>query len=1316
MATDPELRSHLEWLGYIQPVGLVVSPAALLAAGVVPDRNVAVRQAVLRDLLEGEPPGIPDFASFAKTFLDWRDSDLAGSPGGPDLPESLSVPLPNEHDTLRPDHAVPDPDGKEGEARWLLLVSVYPPGTQLDEAGSRSSSSGGWHASPEARMERLLRETGVPAGILWNGTELRLVAAPKGESAGWLTFVLPDLCTVAGRPLCSALLMLLSAERLFSVPTPQRLPALLRVSRKYQNDVSTRLSGQVLDALHELVRGFQAANESTGGALLKGVLAGHSDEVYGGLLTTLLRLVFVLYAEDRGLISQDPVYAEHYSVGGLFAKLRDDAALYPDTMDQRFGAWSRLLTLFRLLHDGASHAGLSIPPRHGSLFEPDAYPFLEGRERLAVSAPGERVSAPRVSDGVVWRVLERLLVLDGERLSYRALDVEQIGSVYEAIMGFSLRVASGPVIAVRSRKKGSAVDVHFETAELLALSAADQVRRLKDEADCALSGEPLERWKGAKTPDELAAALAQGKKLSPRTQRPLPAGSLYLQPTEERRRSGSHYTPRSLTEPIVRTTLEPVLAALGESPKPEQVLGLKVCDPAMGSGAFLVETCRYLGDALLRAWDSHGGIPETPSDEDPLLFARRQVAQRCLYGVDKNPFAVDLAKLSLWLATLAKDHPFTFLDDSLRHGDSLVGLSPAQIGQFHWETKGQAPLVGQALREAQERAIAKRAEIETLNDGDVERQMALLADAEAALADVRLAGDLVIAAFFGAAKDKEREALRKRYENLYFAAISDPANLGDRVKAEKIAASLREGEKPVFPLHWELAFPEVFARENPGFDAIVGNPPFLGGFRVSNLLGMSYFQFLTVNTPSAGHLCDLVAYFFRRAFCRLRQSGCMGLIATNSIAQGDTRNGGLRWICQHDGRIFGATRRLSWPGAAAVVVSVVHVSKGEATSRNVLDGKPVLHISAYLFPSTIHSDPARLAGQNDLFSQGANICGLGFLFDDSDPEANRTALMRTILRSDSSTIPFIRPYIGGEEFNRDPAQQFRRYVIDLNHVRTEPELRRWPLLEALLRDRVKPERDALGTNPNNARLKRRWWAFHAERADFYAQARTGSRLLAVSVVTPRLAFAFVPADWVHAYTLNLFALDQDSAFALLQSRPHEAWARFLGSSMKDDLRYTPSDCFETFPLPLGWKIDPTLSPVGKGYYDFRAALMIRNNEGLTKTYNRFHDPDETSADIVHLRVLHDEMDRAVLDAYGWTDLLPTCEFLLDYEDEDDEDDDSGRSRKRKKPWRYRWSDDIRNEVLARLLALNKERAEEEVLRGSAAAEAPKAPRRQRRAP
>ncbi len=184
----------------------------------------------------------------------------------------------------------------------------------------------------------------------------------------------------------------------------------------------------------------------------------------------------------------------------------------------------------------------------------------------------------------------------------------------------------------------------------------------------------------------------------------------------------------------------------------------------------------------------------------------------------------------------------------------------------------------------------------------------------------------------------------------------------------------------------------------------------------------------------------------------------------------------------------------------------------------------------------------------------------------------------------------------------------------------------------------------------------------------------------------------------------------------MQSVVHECWSRFLASSIKDDLRYTMTDCFETFPFPEGFESHLALEAVGKEYYEYRAALMVRNDEGLTKTYNRFHDPNEKSADILTLREMHARMDRAVLDAYGG-DLaklaVPPCEFLLDYEEEDDEDE-APTARKRKKPYRYRWPDAFRDEVLALLLELNKQRAEQERL--AAPAEPPRRGGRRRARP
>jgi hypothetical protein len=690
---DPEILAHLEWIGFVRPTGLVVSAPALVCAGAILDRRDAEGQRLLRgcvqertfDPKEGPVTYLSDFRVFAESVLGWSFSPkgYAGTTECP-IPTELEVPLPDYGETLRSDFAVRELEPKDGASPWQLLVRVLEPGEDFDRV---VRGHGQFEASAHGRMERLLRQTGVPAGLLFNGRALRLVSAPRGESSGWLDFRVLDMIQTAGRPISTALRLLLGQPRLLSLPRAQRLAALLEDSRKFQNEVSERLAEQVLHALYELLRGFQAAHDASKGKLLREPLAEHPDEVYRALLTVILRLVFLLYAEERDMLPEDETFLRYYSLAGLHERLREDASFFPDTMDQRYGAWAQLLVLFRIIYDGAEVGKMRLPKRHGVLFDPDRFTFLEDRPSGGAHQIHERIKAPLVADGTIYRALDKLLILDGERISYRALDVEQIGSVYETMMGFRLEMATGRSVAIKAQKKRGAPTV-VDLEALLAEPAGKREKWLQDRADRRLTDMVKKAVAAAVTVEDLHAGLLPLVDLAA-TPDLVPKGAMVLQPSEERRRSGSHYTPRSLTEPIVRTTLKPILARLrgedGRPPRPAQILDLKVCDLAMGSGAFLVEACRQLGDALVETWHAHGEVPAIPPDEDEVIFARRLVAQRCLYGVDRNPIAVDLAKVSLWLVTLAKDHALTFVDHALRHGDSLVGLSRKQIEAFHWE-------------------------------------------------------------------------------------------------------------------------------------------------------------------------------------------------------------------------------------------------------------------------------------------------------------------------------------------------------------------------------------------------------------------------------------------------------------------------------------------------------------------------------------------------------------------------------------------------------------------------------------------------------
>jgi hypothetical protein len=315
----------------------------------------------------------------------------------------------------------------------------------------------------------------------------------------------------------------------------------------------------------------------------------------------------------------------------------------------------------------------------------------------------------------------------------------------------------------------------------------------------------------------------------------------------------------------------------------------------------------------------------------------------------------------------------------------------------------------------------------------------------------------------------------------------------------------------------------------------------------------------------------------------------------------------------------------------------------------ILDGKPVEKITAFLFHAGGNNDPQKLIANEDKSFQGSIVLGMGFTFDDSNPDASAIAEMQGLIEQDPRNQERIFAYIGGEEVNSSPTHAHHRYVINFGEL-SEEEAREWPDLMLIVEKKVKPERMKLNMNTADGRRRANtWWQWGRYTPALFRAIKGLDRVLVVARVGQHGSFAFLPTGMVYSEQLIVIALSTNSAFCALQSRIHEIWARFFGSSMKDDLRYTPSDCFEPFPFPENWETNPELEQIGQEYYEFRAALMIRNNQGLTDTYNRFHDPDETDPDILKLRELHTQMDTAVLTAYGWTDIPTTCEFRLDYE-------------------------------------------------------------------
>ncbi len=1300
---DTAQEFHQQWLGMVQPSeGLVVSIPVLEEAQCLERRPLAIRDRLRAHCRPLASPSTSDPAATESLRIELDglllDAELlafeaADFDRDDALPEALSLWVPEGRERLAPTLALRCKQPRElseqasaserAGAGYELLIQRLPDGLDFD----RPDAGGSWRYPPTAKLDRLLRHCQVPIGLLCNGQALRLIYAPHGESSGWLTFKVADMATTGGRPILDALLMLLGRPSFRTRPPEARLPALLAASRRRQANVTEALAAQVFEALATLLSGFEAAAERDGSDGLQDALRLDDEHLYGGLLTVLLRLVFLLYAEDRSLVPvEHTVYQNHYSVLGLFEQLQRDAGEYPDSMDRRFGAWDRLLALFRMVWLGAEHGDFRMPPRGGDLFDPNTYPFLEGWPRggsapVKVVEKRAAVRVPSVDDHAIFQLLRRLVIFEGQRLSYRSLDVEQIGSVYEALMGYRVERVYSSAVCVRPSR------FWVESAALFEVPPPRRAAWLQEQAGLlrAAANKLAKALSKAADPAELLAGL---RAFALKGTTPAPAGRLVLQPGPERRRTSSHYTPRSLSAPIVARTLEPLVAALGEEPSAEHLLQLKICDPAMGSGAFLVETCRWLAERVVAAWTREGRVELIAAAHgDVFNHARRLVAQRCLYGVDKNRFAVDLAKLSLWLETLARDLPFTFLDHALRWGDSLVGLDFEQLRGFHWQPEGQQTLASQALEQALDEAISLRQQILDLageGESAQHEKVRLLRDANDALAHARLIGDLVVGAFFAHGKKKDR--LRELGERLVQV---DEWLRGDTGRPpeelRQMQAQIRQ-RLPVF--HWMLEFPEVFYADRPDpldgdrvnhaafIDGFVGNPPFLGGKMISTNHGAEFSDWLDM-LHQAGKNGDLVAHFFLRANTLLGAHGTIGLIATNTVAQGDTRASGLQPLVAREGlRIYDATRTQPWPGSAAVIVSVVHLAKGspaQTLGPSRLDGIDVKAINSRLRPKVERPDPRKLWQNRDLCFQGSIVLGMGFTLK---PDERQEFIGRDPRNEDR-----IFPYLGGEEVNTRPRQTHRRYVISFGEMSLD-EASTWPDLLEILGERVKPER----ARKTKAMAAWPWWHHWRSRRELYSAIKSQRLCLVSSRHSKHLIFSTQPTDRVFSEALNVFALESSAAFAVLQSRPHEAWARLLSSSMKTDLRYAASDCFETFPFP---KPDPRaeipeLEDIGQRLYQARATYLVDTSQGLTQCYNRLKDPREADPRITELRQLHLEMDRAVLAAYGWGEIdvppFTTPETAAE----------------------HRALEAFKDDIIDRLFQLNADRAAEEKRLGLAA--------------
>ncbi len=1132
----------------------------------------------------------------------------------------------------------------------------------------KKRTDSGPRMSPHALVQEYLNLTEHLYALVTNGRLLRLLRdSSRLIKLSFIEFDLERMLTEELYADFAILYRLLHASRM---PVKQEAANESIIETYHQDalDSGSRirdgLSNAVEQSILQLANGFLAnsANE----ALREAIAGGESNarDFYQSLLRLIYRLLFLMVIEERDLVYPRKadrrlrdIYYKHYSIQRL--RKLSEKRHFADRNYQ--DAWTGLKATFRLFEDARYGGKLGIAPLAGDLFDTGAIGML---------------SDCRLDNAVLLTCLRNLSLFHNPvtkqlmRVNYAALNVEEFGSVYEGLLEYDPQILE--------------IDDRFE------------FRFVKGEG---------------------------------------------------RSTSGSHYTPDELVQPLIKHSLDYIIADRLKQAEPEKaLLGITVCDVACGSGHILLNAARRIATELT--------VLRTGEDQpSPAAFREtvRDVIRHCVYGVDINPLAVELCKVALWLEAHNPGEPLNFLDHHIKCGNAIVGLAREDelergIADEAFKTlpdddkeiaaglrrknkeerKGAQQLNWEDVCVAEMPALHRQlAEIQRLPESTPEEVQSKQRRYRNYLHSyhrehLKTLANLKVAQFF----------IPKREETLKGITTHDQYRgyLSGGVVLSEAAAMAREmaDEKRFF--HWFLEFPEVF--EKGGFDCILGNPPYLGDKKLRSAFGASFVNY--VNTAYIpGSACDLITYFLRRDFDILKGDGFFSLITTNSVSEGATRKCGLHHIMDKGGEINFAVDSAPWPGAAAVIISLIALYKGQWYGERLIANHKVPFISSFIDDSVIKGDPKILQSNEGLSFIGNYVLGNGFLLDQTEAQGLRNM--------DSRHAEVVVKYLIGDDLNTDHLQRASRYVINLGTApiqridrsvwesATRKEQRQFlssglcdPDYEGLLapdfgrpfqilEERVKLVREKCADRA----ARQKWWQHARTRPDLYAAINGQSRVLVHTRHTKTHAFTFVENDQVFSDALVVIARDDWHSFGVLQSSMHEFWAWQYASTLKTDRRYSPTQCFETFPFPLPGRSSDDVMVKGKTYHKRRRHLMLKMQLGLTKTYNLFHDPNlspetvekaskqsadiaaEAYRDILKLRDLHRQMDEAVLAAYDWHENNekwgPAIElrhdfYEVDYLPENDR-------------IRYTIHPDARKEVLKRLLLLNHERYQEEVKQG-----------------
>jgi len=742
---------------------------------------------------------------------------------------------------------------------------------------------------PPQQIERYLNASGLDYAILTNGRLWRLIPRQlDSHQRRFETYIecdLPKLLDDWLSALASPTAITAKDEAfddflgfyLFFNPrafaeTNGRMPLIVRASvgsTEYRLGVGEGLKARAFEALRYCIEGFLnfSANELDG--------TSHLDLCREQSFILLYRLLFIMYAEDRRLLPYrvNRLYTNNRSLG----RLRDDIASVLDRVPRGHAAdysrettaiWNDLQDLFDLIDGG--RATYAVPAYNGGLFNPDAHPLL---------------SQKRISDWHMARVIDQLSrAHDPERptaglfrVDYRDLAIQHLGGIYEGLLELHPHPATERMMVVSKREQG----------------------QLREKIVAVAAGAP-EGYKATATFYEI--------------------GSVYLKTDKgERRASGSYYTPDHIVDHIIEQTLGKTCSEISEALRREvdeaveggrdagelerdfanRILRLNVLDPAMGSGHFLIRACQYLAEEI--ATNPHTAEkPEGRDEESTLTYWKRRVAESCIHGVDMNGLAVELAKLALWLETVARDQPLTFLNHHLRAGNSLIGARLDKLGALPGEIALRANAVERRIEERLPEILQILGEIEDVPSDRAEQiktKERLFASFEKAREPFRMLGDLWCSDL----------APQSELTDEQYARVVDTLDRPRLFKAlseeswfQEALARVRTPD--VAPFHWELEFPEVFfdetgRRENPGFDVIIGNPPYevLSELESGRDLRLfrAFIKHEPTYEPSRVGKNNLYKLFICRSLDLLARGGHLGFITPMAVL-GDEQAVGVR--------------------------------------------------------------------------------------------------------------------------------------------------------------------------------------------------------------------------------------------------------------------------------------------------------------------------------------------------------------------------------------------------------------------------------------